>query len=302
MNENFQQQYYQQPYYPQQVVTTPPMYGGQQFYSGYNPTMPGNPLVPQYINALTDDEIKSLRQEKPNVLNINFSQPELLRSMCTHKNNGMDVVQGTNDDEVWCPICNAKWKPEMMSQEELKELIDKLLGQMQNAKWLGDLPVQFTRELFTIMPILERYPAIHEYAMNNFNRYFSSRPFTSAPEMSALNNYNSLFGVNYGYPQPYQQPYPQQQYYQQYPQMQPYPQQQPMNPYANPMDINGGGYNPMMQQQQMPPQPQTQIPYTPAAAQQQMPVAQPQQPQVTQPVFATPGQQAIETKKETITV
>lgn len=299
MYENNFQPFYAAPY----------DYNNYGYAGGYQPVVMQQPLVPQNINALTDDEIRILESTRPQTLNINIDPNDVLRSMCTHKKNGRDVVQRVNDgtDDVWCPICNARWNPNMIDNDELKELVDKLTDQMENAKWVGDLPVDLSRDLFTIEPLVKLYPKIHKYAMNNFNKYYSQNAMINAADTSVYSQYNSLFGPSYGYNVP---AYPQQQAYMPAPNMAPQqgnglyfnqansqPYQQPMggNPYVNPMQAPYG-MNPMAPNQQFVQQAVNMMPNGYNGMQQPTPAPQPAaqpQPQPTA-TFATPQPQAYQ--------
>lgn len=194
-------------------------YDPTAMYAGnYNAYTPQPVQAPQNVNALTNEEIQSLKASRPsNAIDINVTNDDVLRSMCTHKYNGRDVVQSLNDGsgDVWCPICNERWNQSTLEKEELQSLIDKLISQMQNAKWIGDLPVNVAREYFQIIPLLKKYPEVQRYAMSNFNKYFNQNPYGNVQDASIYGIYNSLFGPNYNaYTQPvycaqpaYQYPY-----------------------------------------------------------------------------------------------
>ena len=191
MNNNY--------YYGQQTM-------GQPYYGGYDPNMFGyqaygynNIPTPANQNALTAEEIQMLKNTRPSSkIELSIDRTDVIRSMCTHKENGKDVVMQVNDGsgDVWCPICNRRWKPDMKTKEEVQELVTELIDQMENAKWAGDLPTDLTRELFTLIPLLNKYPDIHEYAMNTFNKYYSARGMYNAADTNIYGMYNSLFGAN----------------------------------------------------------------------------------------------------------
>jgi hypothetical protein len=246
---------YQQPYY----AGYPDMYG-------YNAMTYGAIPMPANQNALTKEEIEILKNARPtSKINVTIDRNDVLRSMCTHKDNGRDVVVQVNDGsgDVACPICGKRWNPNTKSKEEVEELVSELVSQMENAKWIGDLPTDLTRELFTLIPLLEKYPEIHEYAMNTFNKYYSARGMYNAQDANIYGMYNSLFGA--GMPQPqgyYGQPMQgyygqgqptQQQYYGQPVQAQPQAygyMPQAANPTMNPMQAPTYGVNPAAQNQQ----------------------------------------------------
>lgn len=247
-------------YYGQQQM-------GQPYYGGYNPDMYSYPAMgytniptPANQNALTAEEIQILKNARPtSKIDLSIDRNDVLRSMCTHKDNGRDVVMQVNDGsgDVFCPICGHRWKPEMKTKEEVQELVIELIDQMENAKWAGDLPTDLTRELFTLIPLLNKYPDIHEYAMNTFNKYYSARGMYNAQDTNVYGMYNSLFGAGmpatgyagapmqgyYGQPQPPVN----QGYYGQQPQG--YVPNQ-VNPMTNPMQAPTYGVNPMAPNQQ----------------------------------------------------
>jgi hypothetical protein len=239
---------------------------GQNFYGGYDPNNFAYPAVgynsipmPANQNALTDEEIKTLMNTRQPGLSIAIDHKDVLRAICTHKQNGRDVVMQKNDGSgmVFCPICGTEWNPEPMEKDQVVELVRTLADQMETAKWVGDLPVDLTRELFTLMPLLKKYPDIHEYAANNFNKYYSARGMYSAADTNIYGMYNSLFtagmpAANYapqGYYQPAQAPAAGQGYYGQAPQGY-VPNGMPANANVNPMQAPTYGVNPAAPNQQ----------------------------------------------------
>lgn len=272
--------------YPQQPIMGP----------GY-PVMYNQIPQPQNRNASTDEEINIMKNARPgnDKLDLSIDNIDVLRSMCTHKDNGHDVVNQVNDGtgDVWCPICQEKWNAEAMSYEEVVELVDKLISAMQNAKWLGDLPIEVVREFFTIIPLLKKFPKLYQYAMNNFNKFYNANQMYGAQDTSIYNQFNSLFNPGYGYNGGYNgygYNYQMQQQMQQ-----PIGQYQYANPNVNPMQAPTQGYapqnRPMTYQPQMMAQPQQ--PQAPQYYQQQ-PAYQPQmmqQPQQAPVYSAAPVQQ-----------
>lgn len=240
---------------------------GQPYYNAYDPNMYAYPAMgfnniptPANQNALTAEEIQMLKNARPsNKIELSIDRMDVLRSMCCHKDNGKDVVMQVNDGsgDVWCPICQRRWKPDMKSKEEVQELVTELIDQMENAKWTGDLPTDLTRELFTLIPLLNKYPDIHEYAMNTFNKYYNARGMYSAADTNIYGMYNSLFGA--GMPATGYAGAPMQGYYgqQQAPVNQGYqaaqgyvPNGAPANAMVNPMQAPTYGVNPMAYNQQ----------------------------------------------------
>lgn len=224
--------------------------------------------VPQMQNALTNEEIQRLRSLRPTTsLNLSVDQEEVLRAMCTHKDNGREVVQLLQDGsgDAYCPICGKRWKPEQLSQEDLQALVDQLICQMQNAKWVGELPANVVREFFAMMPLIEKFPELYKYSMKNFNKYANQNNMFNAADANIYAMYNGLFSGAGAYANPYQQAM--NGYY-----------QQPM----------GMGYyqQPMQQAPQQMPQANT---YTFGVAQQQMAQQQPTADQKPAQQTATPA-------------
>ena len=207
--------------------------------------------VPQMQNALTNEEIQRLRSLRPTTsLNLSVDQEEVLRAMCTHKDNGREVVQLLQDGsgDAYCPICGKRWKPEQLSQEDLQALVDQLICQMQNAKWVGELPANVVREFFAMMPLIEKFPELYKYSMKNFNKYANQNNMFNAADANIYAMYNGLFSGAGAYANPYQQAmngYYQQPmgmgYYQQ--PMQQQAPQQAANPNVNPMQQPQQPYN-----------------------------------------------------------
>ena len=241
---------YNNNYYGQQ----PNYYGGAAMYNApmyYNNAM----ITPQNNPSLTAEEMKLIQTQNPSKIDISISEVDKFRAICNHKDqNKVDRVCQVQDGsgDVFCPICNYRWNPENLSKDEVKELCDKLIAAMQNAKWVGDYGVQLTRDYFAMIPLLEKFPDLYEYAMTQFNKYCSTNGYQNANDAAIYNQYNSLMGYsapNYGYGPQYNNPYMNQPQYQQAPVYgNPYAQQQA--PVAqNATDVNPMQANPYMAQQ-----------------------------------------------------
>jgi hypothetical protein len=280
--------------------------------------MGGNPLMfnyqapqPTNVSTLSEEEIKLISQKKPNKIDINIPQEDLIRSMCNHKHNGQDMPQQLNDGSgrVYCPICGAIWYPDVAEKEQLQDAVNLIYDQMQNAKWIGDYNIELVRDYFPIIELLKKFPDLFEYAMQTHNKYVNAQNYQTANDANAFNMFNSLM---YGTPtaanmpygqQPYQygqqpqynsqymaqaqQPY---QYGQQYNQAQGYQQGAPAPVMQNPMQATvpmntqfTDQANMMMQGQYYgaPAQPQQQMGYAP------QPQVQPQQPAQSAPTATT---------------
>ena len=237
---------------------------GQPMYFCGQPVQPMN-------SSLTDEEIQRLRQNRGgSVLNLSVDQDTILRAMCNHRDKGQDVVQVKSDGsgEVWCPICGESWSMEELSKEEVQELVNKLLAQMQIAKWAGNIPNNIIRDYFSIMPLVAKFPDVYDYAMKNFNRMVGANGMYFSTDAMPYAQYNSMFpggSMNYNVVNPFNTGYYQPGYQ---PNMMGQQQMGQMaNPNVNPMQAQGFNpqfvnqqnmmlYNQQYQQagQQMPPQ------------------------------------------------
>ena len=251
-------------YFGQPIYGMGAAYNQPGYFSYGAPTPQNNP-------SLTAEEMKLIASQNPSRIDIAISETDKYRAICNHKDqNKIDRVVQLNDGsgDVFCPICNCRWSSENLSKEEVKELCDKLISAMQNAKWVGDYGVQLTREYFAMIPLLEKFPDLYEYAMKQFNKYCSTNGYTSANDAAIYSQYNNLMGFSSGYgynPQP--QAYytnPGQGYYGAPAQQYGGEQGMPMNPYMSqaPVQQPATNVNPMQAPQGMP-----MNPYDPYAAQ-----------------------------------
>ena len=271
--------------------------GAYQYPSAVYAT--GQIQTPINQNALTQDEIQRLRSLRPSgMLNLQVSEDDILRACCTHCDRGQSLVQRLDDGsgDLYCPLCGARWQNLEYNKDEVRELCDKLLDAMNTVKWTGDLPTNIVREYFTMMPLINKFPDLFEYASKNMAKMLNQRGYFDAQNANIYAQYNSLFGPSYGpagmYPQGYgynqpagyyNQPQPpmmpaaanvnpmQPVYGQPTPVMQPQPIQQPYNPQfqqqANMMMPQGPGINPYMPYQQQPMMAQAQPTFQPAQPQ-----------------------------------
>ena len=159
------------------------------------PMMFGGAPQPQMANALTEEEIKQIINKPTATIDLNVSQDEYLRSMCTHKYNGEDTVVLTNDgDTVFCKICGESWNSNQATKEEVAELVDHLISHIQNMKWVGNMPIELMREFCAIIPILRKFPDLYEVAINNFAKFGNAKNFIDANEASIYSKFDRLMG------------------------------------------------------------------------------------------------------------
>lgn len=297
----------------------------------YNTATP----MPLNQNALSEDEIKQMLGTKSKKIDLTLDPVEVLRECCTHKRGGVDMVQQLQDGRVYCPLCGATWTPVQAEKEEVEEAVNKVIDLFQTAKWLGDLPVEMTREYFPMGGLLRKFPSIYKYGMDNFSKYYNNNPYQGVQDASAYYMYDSIMGysnpwpgMQSGYaPNAYQQVQPgvapaPAGYQPQVGQPVPQPGVAPAPagyqpgmipapaPAASPMDISSYGVNPYAVNQQFVNQAAAMVPggipgapspyFGPAGYQPQ--VGQPiPQPGIA-PAPTAPAPAATETKTETVKV
>lgn len=237
-------------YYNQQPQPTVIGNPAQQPYTMYDPTYGYVPVgfnnipVPTYQNSLTGEEIQILKNDRPSTnIDLSIDRNDVLRSICNHKDNGRDVVMRVNDgsNDVYCPICRARWNPDIKTKEEVQELVEDLVNQMQVAKWIGDYPNEVAREYFPMIPMLKKYPELHEYAVRQYDKLANAVAVHPAQDASVYNMFNALTSPQmYGYYNQQPAPQPPMGYYGQPAAPQPQPGYAPANAAVNPMQVPYG--------------------------------------------------------------
>lgn len=224
------------------------------YYS--NPAVPGYQIndnqqqIPStaFKNALTDEEFAELTNNvaADSKLNIEMSQLDVIRSMCTHAyKNGQDAVRLCNDNsgDVYCPICKCRWHGDETSVEQLNKMITDLHSAFQNAKWTRMLPTQLVREFSPMVFLIKnKFEDLYNYAMDQQLNFIGRESINPNGYNAGAAYNNVLYGYGPMQPPMYYQPQPPM--YQQ-PMQQPM-QQQPVGMY-NPVAAQNPMQNPMQQ-------------------------------------------------------
>ena len=293
------------------------MYENQMFnnYYGYNYAGGVPQYAPKFAQAqmtqpLTNEE-KAILKSKGGEFNTKVTQEDLLKSYCTHKENGVIVASQNQDGSYTCPICGETFNATSLDKADLEADVNKVIDDLQNVKLTYlDIPAEVARQYFTLIPLLKKLPQLGVIASNNWAKYENATPGMmggNSPYGFAQLNQMTYGGampmgymgqpMMYGQMQPmYQQPMMQAPVYT--------PQQQPVMPdpnaMANPMNPNGG--YPVYANGMVPPQAGVMMNVQPATmvagnefgtlgnpayvAQQQVPVAAPQPVAQTTPAAA----------------
>ena len=281
-------------------------FGGNQYYG-----MQPNPQPVTLSNPLTKEQLELLKK-RTDKLSLVVTPLEVAKAICTHKQGNSICLyneDNANPERVTCSICGETFDLTNGDQAAVEGAVELITNIIQTIKtyWL-DVPDDVARELFTILPLIQRLPKVYSLATKNFNSVQDMHRMSEVNQPYGFgmlgNIMNPMVGMGYnayGYPQqgmvqpsPYGQPafpnpigYPQQQGF--VPQPNPYAMNPVMMPQMNyqaptfqdpaAMGVNPFGYNAPTAPQQNPYNVQPQQPVAPAAqptpAPQTVPTAHP---------------------------
>lgn len=248
-------------------------YGYQQQQPGfqYNNQRP----TPNLTQPLTAEEIKRLRGRGAS-FSLQIEPDEMLRAICTHKDQSGITLRGNNDGSSTCSICGETFTLAQMDESAVAEAVLLVTDILQTVKtYYLDIGEQVAREYFPIIPLLKKLPQLYKISLDRFDTYDRGMNVQQSGNMYGFGMLNNIMGG--GYPQQpqfnQQQQFNQQpQFNQQQPQFQQFNQQQQFQP----QDQFNNQQNPFCQpQQQFNNQPQfQQQPQFNNQVQQQAPVQQ----------------------------
>jgi len=212
-----------------------------QFMQQQNPNIMYNANRPQakFTQPLSKEDIAKLRN-KGGGLSLTIDETELLKSYCTHKQDGVIVLNKQADGSLICPICGETFNEVNMDESGVREAVNIVTDILQNVKtfWI-DVPEQSAKEYYPIIPLLQKLPKVYKVALDNFAKYETGNPMMQGGNTYGFNMLNSI--VNPQMQMPYnmyaqqQQAYPQQN-------MMPYAQQAYPQQNMMPYQSNGFGY------------------------------------------------------------
>lgn len=258
-------------------------YVNQQAFGGYGyaQQQPINMSQP-----LSKEEMAVLKQ-KPG-MQIKLSEEEMLKSVCTHKNETGITLSPNNDGSSTCAICGETFTLVDMDQDAVDDNVQMMKNILHTIKtYYIDIPVDTARNYFPIIPLLDRVPKLYKVAQDRFSKYEqgnniqqNSTPYgmgvlgmIASPAMAPWAQQQQMMPQpQFAQPQFGQQPmmqqpqFAQQQQFAQPPVMQ---QQYGQAPMGNPF-VQGGSF-------QQPQQPQYNVQFGQSPVQQGQPVVQQQQ-------------------------
>ena len=141
---------------------------------------------PKLTQPLSQEDIKKLRNNA-DAFSLKVTETDLLKSYCTHKNNGQIALQQTSDGRVFCPICGETFQLIDESKENIERIVSDMNDILQTVKtYYVDMPVQSITSYFQIMPLINKLPQLYEIACKNFNEYEMGAP------VNGMNGSNSF--------------------------------------------------------------------------------------------------------------
>ena len=191
------------------------------------------PAVAKMTQALTQEEFNKLKNDSRGDFSFKVEPEEKLVAMCTHKDpqSGQTTLSNNGDGTCTCWICKQTFVLEE-NQAMVDEVTAKMLDTLQTIKtYYLDIPAEFAREYFQIIPLIERVPKLFKIAANCFQKYENNGlGVNQTGNMNSFGAYAALGGGygNFG-------GYPQGQY------MQPQGQIQGYDAYGNPVFVQPQG-------------------------------------------------------------
>lgn len=170
---------------------------GYNMYGGYtNPGVRYNTVRPPKITQpLTQADMEELRRTSGG-FNMQVEPLEMKAAICTHKDqNGNIVLMENPDGSSTCAICGKTFNLVAADTESIQKSVNEILDVLQSVKtYYLEIPENYVKGYFAMIPYLEKLPAFYKVAVDNFNRY-EAVPVNQNYSASGFDIYNSL-GTN----------------------------------------------------------------------------------------------------------
>ena len=166
------------------------MYGG--YGTMYNPMQP-----PKMTTGLTPEQVQELRNMKAS-FTLNVTPEETMMSKCYHKFNGNVDTIPNPDGSVTCRTCHATFNIEEMSNEEVRDLCDRVINVLQTIKLFNvDMPDQWST-FFTIIPLINKIPELYKISCDVARKYQNGNNFSQTNGLYGYSALNALTSPSYG--------------------------------------------------------------------------------------------------------
>lgn len=158
---------------------------GYGMYPNMGGTQYGQFAQAKMTQPLTPEQMRELRSTGSG-FSLKVDPVEILRSHCTHKENGNIALTRNGDGSSTCTVCGATFNLVDKEPIEIEEITKAVLDVLQSIKtYYVDIPENYVKDYFTIIPYLEKLPKFYEVAIHNFAKYENG---------SFLNNNNNMYG------------------------------------------------------------------------------------------------------------
>lgn len=181
-------------------------YANQPMNQGYGygmyPQQPGTNYgqfpTAKMTQPLTPEQIRELRSTGSG-FSLKVDQIEILRSHCTHKDNGNIALVKNADGSSTCTVCGETFNLVDKDVEEVKAIVNAVIDILQSVKtYYLDIPENYVKDYFNMIPYLEKLPKFFEVALHNFTKYESGAFLNQNNNMFGFQMLNALTSPGYG--------------------------------------------------------------------------------------------------------
>ena len=177
-----------------------------------NPAMMGTtfnasaPQPVQFSQPLTKDEAAEL-MKNDQMFSLKVTTPEIKKAICTHKFPGTNKysTQLCNDNtgDMICQICGARMNPDDLNHDKVVKIVNDFKNVLQSCKLMYvNIPENVVKQLFTIIPFVDKIPKLYDIAVENHNRFSPTTPNTQdvyGNQSGVLNSFKELINGGMGY-------------------------------------------------------------------------------------------------------
>lgn len=174
----------------------------QGYGYGMYPNQPGTNYgqfpTAKMTQPLTPEQIRELRSTGSG-FSLKVDPIEILRSHCTHKDNGNIALVKNGDGSSTCSICGATFNLVDKDIEEVQAVVQAVIDILQSVKtYYLDIPENYVKDYFNMIPYLEKLPKFFEVALHNFAKYENGAFLNQNNNMFGFQMLNALTSPGYG--------------------------------------------------------------------------------------------------------
>lgn len=174
----------------------------QGYGYGMYPNQPGTQYgqfpTAKMTQPLTPEQIRELRSTGSG-FSLKVDPIEILRSHCTHKDNGNIALIKNPDGSSTCSVCGETFNLVDKDIEDVKAVVNAVIDILQSVKtYYLDIPENYVKDYFNMIPYLEKLPKFFEVALHNFTKYESGAFLNQNNNMFGFQMLNALTSPGYG--------------------------------------------------------------------------------------------------------